>query len=59
MPGMSLKRILAAATIAALPSVLLAQAVATKPDVDAVFARYSKTTPGCAVGVERDGADAG
>jgi len=52
---MNLKRILGAATIAALPSGLLAQAVAAKPDVDAVFARYSKTTPGCAVGVERAG----
>jgi CubicO group peptidase (beta-lactamase class C family) len=54
MRGMSVKRILAA-TIVAVPSVLLAQAAATKPDVDTVFARYSKSTPGCAVGVEQNG----
>jgi len=54
MRGMSVKRILAA-TLAAVPTVLLAQAATTKPDVDTVFARYAKSTPGCAVGVERDG----
>jgi len=52
---MRLKRSVIAVAVAALPSLPLAQTVATKPDVDAVFARYSKTTPGCAVGVATDG----
>jgi CubicO group peptidase (beta-lactamase class C family) len=49
-----MKRLFAALLVAA-PATLLAQGVATRPDVDAVFARYSRVTPGCAVGVATNG----
>jgi CubicO group peptidase (beta-lactamase class C family) len=57
MPGMRTLRFALAAALAVLPAVLVAQsaAVATKPDVDAVFARFSTSTPGCAVGVAAPG----
>ena len=51
-------RLAALATILALaaPSVSLAQPAADPgPRVDRVFARYTKETPGCAIGVARDG----
>ena len=51
-------RLAALATVLALaaPASSLAQAAADPgPRVDRVFARYTKETPGCAVGVARDG----
>ena len=55
---MNLKRCLAVAAVAAVPAALFAQTTATKPDVDAVFARFSRTTPGCAVAVATNGSPA-
>lgn len=53
MPAM--RRAVFAVALAALPAVLAGRTIATKPDVDAIFARYSTTTPGCAVGVAANG----
>lgn len=62
MPGMMQRRFAYAtavaatvATMVAAPTPARSQAVATKPDVDAVFARYTRATPGCAVGVAGSG----
>ncbi len=55
---MTLKAILTATALAGVSAALLAQSVATTPHVDAVFAQYSRTTPGCAVGVATHGAPA-
>lgn len=53
---MILRRILGAWVLAALPVAIFAQPGAVDvAGVDAVFARYSRATPGCAVGVSAEG----
>lgn len=42
--------------VAAIPAVLSAQdAAALKPRIDQIFAQYTRSTPGCAVGLAKDG----
>src|SRR5689334_13276076 len=49
-------RIVAALLALAIPALSLAQPPADAPArVDRLFARYTNETPGCAVGVARDG----
>ena len=54
----SLLSLCAAITLAALPIALSGQAAvapALEPKVDAVFAKWTASTPGCAVGVSAGG----
>lgn len=51
-------RLLLAAVLAAAPAALIGQTAAVVPDVDKVFAHFTKGTPGCAVGVSTNGTPA-
>lgn len=44
-----------AVALAALPAILGSQSASVEPKVDAVFAKWSSGTPGCAVGVSTGG----
>jgi CubicO group peptidase (beta-lactamase class C family) len=48
----------AALAAAVLSASITASVVAARPDVDVVFARFSRTTPGCAVAVATNGTPA-
>ena len=50
-----MQRIIVAIALAALPAALAGPAANVESKVDAVFAKYSSSTPGCAVGVASDG----
>ena len=52
---MTIRLLTGAALAAAISLTLFTRAVAARPDIDAVFARYTTATPGCAVAVSTDG----
>lgn len=53
--GLKAKGMVCAVALAALPATLFSQSLSLESKVDAVFARWTSETPGCAVGVATDG----
>src|SRR5258708_40364126 len=54
-PGLSAAGMLFAVALAALPVALGGQSPNPEPKVDAIFAKWTESTPGCAVGVATNG----
>src|SRR5258708_11434782 len=54
-PGLSAAGMLFAVAVAALPVALGGQSSNVEPKVDAIFAKWTASTPGCAVGVATNG----